>query len=81
MTPTSSLVGNVPARYYSNCPDYDLCEGCEVLSLFIHFEDHTFIKIKRPAINAGINSKGKRKPLLKRSIYSSPAMILVPHPK
>jgi len=58
------------ARYKcGNCPDYDLCENCEQWSESIHRPDHIFLKIKIPATRAGVNKKGKLRPLLKRNIY------------
>ena len=54
---------------FSNCPDYDLCENCEQWSEKIHRPDHIFLKIKIPATRAGVNKKGKLRPLLKRNIY------------
>lgn len=55
--------------FFSNCPDYDLCENCEQWSESIHRPDHIFLKIKIPATRAGVNKKGKLRPLLKRNIY------------
>jgi len=32
----------------TSCPDYDLCEACEVNSQTVHDATHTFLKIRRP---------------------------------
>lgn len=65
----------------SNCLDYDLCENCELVSAIVHNEDHAFIKLKKPAAYAGVNRKGNRKPLLKRSVYATPTVIMVTKPE
>ena len=57
----------------SNCPDYDLCEHCEKKSDTIHPADHVFLKLKTPTRRAGLNKKGKMKPLLRKNLY-------MPHP-
>ena len=54
---------------FSNCSDYDLCEKCETVE-GVHDGTHVFIKIYKPAVNAGRkNGKGKMKPLLRENIY------------
>lgn len=58
------------ALFFSNCSDYDLCEKCETVE-GVHDETHIFVKIYKPAVNAGRkNGKGKMKPLLKENIYT-----------
>ncbi len=62
----------------SNCCDYDLCAKCEQQSSSLHHKEHVFLKITRSAPFAGVNRKGKRKPLLKRSVYSVPPIMDTP---
>ena len=64
----------------SNCVDYDLCESCEENSQFLHYDDHVFLKMRRPLQYAGLNRKGKRKPLLKRNIYHPMILPFNPNP-
>lgn len=61
----------------SNCSDYDLCENCEQFSEFLHEETHVFLKIKKPVHYAGVNKKGKFKPLLKKNIYKDAPLVIL----
>ncbi|XP_064616526.1 probable E3 ubiquitin-protein ligase MID2 isoform X1 [Liolophura sinensis] len=52
-----------------NCPNYDLCEGCEKV-IGIHDPDHVFLKLRRPRPGAGY-VKGGFVPLLNSKLYGA----------
>ena len=57
------------AIQFRNCADFDLCSSCEAKGGF-HDETHVFIKIIKPAVNAGRKGgRGKMRPLLRENIY------------
>jgi len=63
-----SIVG--PRYKCGNCEDYDLCAACEAKE-GLHDETHVFLKIVKPARNAGRKGgKGRMRPLLKENIYT-----------
>ena len=55
--------------YVRNCPDFDLCEQCEVIE-DIHDPSHVFIKLRYPGPGIG-RRHGVMIPLLKDIIYKS----------
>lgn len=62
-------MNNACSVLFRNCADYDLCAACEAKG-GIHDDTHVFIKIVRPARNAGRkNGVGKMRPLLRDNVY------------
>ncbi|XP_028392942.1 next to BRCA1 gene 1 protein-like [Dendronephthya gigantea] len=58
-----------PRYKCGNCPDYDLCEECEVID-GLHDPSHVFVKLRFPCIGIG-RRHGVMIPLLKNIIYKS----------
>ncbi|XP_046546252.1 next to BRCA1 gene 1 protein-like [Haliotis rubra] len=57
-----------PRYKCGNCPNFDLCEECESKP-GIHDQDHVFIKLRRPCLDAGLKD-GRKVPLLKHLLYA-----------